>query len=539
VSAPKQIEATSEHYVALAIMNGAKAASIFVSDRTSQARISPSPDRFNPSSERLRKQFVQHLAVPQDRREELAALLDQLAVKCEAEQWNAASGPKEDDLDEIMLADMFVERHCDRFLYTEEWHQWSEYRENVWRSERTLKVFDLIRDICREMADAHRLHGSAARIASAATIAAVEKIARARRAVSAPVESWDANPYLLNTPGGVVDLRTGEMRGAQPGDRCRQRTSVAPNFDADCPKWRAHLAWAMCGDTERVEYLHRHLGMCLTGDTSEQALDFWYGGGGNGKSVVGNVMTGILDDYAVTAPMTTFAASQIERHTTELAMLRGARLVLASETEEGRHWNEQRLKELTGGQVITARFMRQDNFTFLPTFKPIIIGNHRPHFKRVDEAIRRRLHLVSFNATVSAKEKNVRLGDKLREEWPAILAWLIEGCLMWKRQGLCPPQSVLDDTAEYLSAEDPFGDWLSEECEAREGAFTANAALFKAWSSWASRHGEEPGSLRDLRERLVQRGFVIRRTNAARGVAGIRLLSRLEGTCRVTGGDTW
>ncbi len=524
-AANHKIEAETEHLSGCAIYNGAKVASIIVVNRLTGTRIAPTPARFHPSNEKRRIELARKLEVPEEWRRETPQLLDDLATQYEERQWEAGASSRDPEAehDEIMLADLFIARYSDRFLYTDEWRHWSTWDGHVWRPDRTLHVFDLARGICREIAD--RTDGTvrAGRIATAATIAAVEKIAKARRAVAAPVESWDADPYLLNTPGGVVDLRTGDLREARPSDRCRQMTAVAPDFDADCPKWRVHLRWAMTEEEDRIAYLQRHMGYCLTGNISEHSLDFWHGGGGNGKSVVMNAFAGILGDYAVTSPVTTFTASKVERHTTELAMLRGARLVTARETEEGRNWNEQRLKELTGGEPITARFMRQDNTTFMPTLKLVVVGNHRPHFRNVDEAIRRRLHLVAFNATVTAEAKNIRLGDELREEWPAILAWLVEGCLEWQRVGLQPPQSVQDDTTEYLSNEDPFSDWLAEQCEAKGATFTASAVLFEAWRAWAARHGEEPGSWRDLRERFVQRGFHVSRTEAARGIAGLRL----------------
>jgi putative DNA primase/helicase len=176
-------------------------------------------------------------------------------------------------------------------------------------------------------------------------------------------------------------------------------------------------------------------------------------------------MAGILGDYHRTAPIETFTASNSDRHPTDLAGLRGARLVSASETEEGRLWAESRIKQLTGGDMISARFMRQDFFDFLPAFKLFITGNHKPSLRSVDEAIRRRFHLIPFAVTIPPEERDPDLKVKLEAEWPGILAWLIQGCLSWQASGLRPPQAVQEATAAYLEAEDAIAAWIEERCE--------------------------------------------------------------------------
>ena len=178
-----------------------------------------------------------------------------------------------------------------------------------------------------------------------------------------------------------------------------------------------------------VRFLRQWFGYSLT-ETREHALVFVFGPGGNGKSVFLNVMTGILGDYAATATMDAFIASHGDRHSTDVAMLRGSRLVTCSETEEGRQWAEARIKQLTGGDPITARFMRQDNFTYVPQFKLTIVGNHRPLLRTVDDAQRRRFNLVPFTHKPASPDRE--LERKLRADWPAILRWAIDGCADWR-----------------------------------------------------------------------------------------------------------
>jgi putative DNA primase/helicase len=215
-------------------------------------------------------------------------------------------------------------------------------------------------------------------------------------------------------PKGVVDLRTGRRRASNPDDGTTKTTAVGPAKNTDCPLWSRFLAEATGGDAEMVRFLSQWFGYALTGDTRGHALVFVFGPGGNGKGVFLNVLTGILGDYATTATMDAFIASHGERHSTDLAMLRSARLVTASETEKGRAWAEAQIKQLTGGDLIAARFMRQDNFTFRPQFKMTIVGNHRPSLRTVDDAARRRFNLVPFTYKPAAPDQE--LERKLKPE---------------------------------------------------------------------------------------------------------------------------
>ena len=221
-----------------------------------------------------------------------------------------------------------------------------------------------------------------------------------------------------------------------------------------------------------------------------------------------NTISGILGDYHRTAAIETFTASKFDRHPTDLAGLRGARLVTAIETEEGRRWDEAKIKALTGGDKISARFMRQDYFEFGPQFKLWMAGNHKPSLRSVDESIRRRMNLLPFTVTIPPEERDRDLPEKLKAEWPGILRWMIEGCLGWQRIGLAPPQAVRDATAAYLEAEDAVGAWIEECCQCVPQAWASRRTLFAAWDRWATAAGEYVGSQRRFIQALETRGFV-------------------------------
>ena len=208
-------------------------------------------------------------------------------------------------------------------------------------------------------------------------------------------------------------------------------------------------------------------GYALTGSTKEHALFFLHGDGGNGKGVFLQTVSRLIYEYQCNAPISTFTVSQGDRHPTEIADLCGARLVTVAETEQGRQWSESLIKQLTGGDPMKARFMRQDLFEFTPQLTLVISGNHKPTLNTVDMAIRRRMNLIPFTVTIGPEEKDVDLPDKLEAEWPGILQWMIEGCLDWQKQGLAAPQSVIDATNEYLANEDALATWLLDKCETK------------------------------------------------------------------------
>jgi putative DNA primase/helicase len=275
--------------------------------------------------------------------------------------------------------------------------------------------------------------------------------------------------------------------------------------------------------SELQGFLQRLSGYALTGSTREQSLAFLYGAGANGKSTYLTTLSGLMADYATSAPMDLFTDTKFTGHPTEVASLQGARLVTAVETEEGRRWNESRLKLLTGGDRVTARFMRGDFFTFSPTFKLLIAGNHRRALRTVDEAMRRRFHMLPFTANIPPAERDPQLTEKLCTEWPGILRWAIDGCVSWNRAGLQAPETVRQASVEYLEAEDTLQQWIDDRCEFRTDAWASSAVLFADWQRYAEAAGEAAGTQKRFAQRLTSHGIQPQRTAFARGFAELRL----------------
>jgi putative DNA primase/helicase len=325
-----------------------------------------------------------------------------------------------------------------------------------------------------------------------------------------------------------VDLETGKTRESRREDYCTKIAAVRADPNCPTPLWTQFLDRVTDHDVELQNYLQRMVGYCMTGDTIEHVLFFLYGTGANGKSVFINTIVGIFNDYAVIAPMELFLQQKNPRHETELAHLWGARLVVAQEIERGRQWAEAKIKTLTGGDKITARFMRQDFFDFTPQFKIMIAGNHKPSLRGVDEAIRRRLHLIPFTITIPAEKRDHKLFEKLKPEWPGILQWMINGSIEWHKTGLAPPKAVVDASEAYFEEEDRIGQWIEEDCEEGSGFEELIAVLFTSWKQWAENNNEFCGSEKAFRQTLDERKYGRKRQGGTgkTQVTGLRLKRR-------------
>ncbi|GEP59464.1 phage/plasmid primase, P4 family [Reyranella soli] len=313
------------------------------------------------------------------------------------------------------------------------------------------------------------------------------------------------------------------LRPADRNDYITKQTAVAPDGDMPIPEWTTYLDRVTGSDKELQAYLQRVAGYCLTGSIEEHAMFFLYGSGSNGKTIFIITLAGILGDYAKTAPISTFMASKSEQHPTDLAGLQGARLVVANETDKGRRWDEAKIKMITGGDAVSARFMRQDFFTFTPQFKLLISGNHKPRLSSVDDAMRRRFHLVPFTVTIPEKERDTKLGEKLKAEWAGIFHWMIEGCREWQRIGLKPPAKVIAATANYFEEQDTIGRWMEDCCVDDPNEQCARTALFKSWERWAKANNEFVGRPAVFYDELEKQGFEPAKVDGERRYKGLNL----------------
>lgn len=430
------------------------------------------------------------------------------------------------------VADRFSRTYAAGLVYVEARKEWLQYDGTRWVVESTLLPWDLSREVCKALAieastDLELRPDQRGKVASllcsTQTIAAAERLARADRRHARAANIWDQQLLMLNTPAGVVDLRSGELRAHDPRLYMTKKAGAAPA--AECPLWERFLDRVTGGDRELADFLQRFVGSCLSGLVRDHRFIFLYGRGANGKSTFLNVLQRVLGEYAIAAPMQLFVETGVERHPTELARLEGARLVVAQEIEEGQRFKLALLKALTGGDPLTARLMRRDFFTFQPQCKLILAGNHKPSQRHVDEALRRRLCLVPFTQTIPAAERDPDLPEKLWAEAGGILRWAIDGCLMWQERGLAPPAAVVEATDAYLDDEDIFRQWLDAHVERDSKAFTPVAELRASYQLWAEAMGERFLGVKRFSQALEDHGFIRSRGegNTVRGFFGGRL----------------
>jgi putative DNA primase/helicase len=285
----------------------------------------------------------------------------------------------------------------------------------------------------------------------------------------------------------------------------------------------------MGGNAELIAFLKRAVGYSLTGDVSEQVLFFLHGSGSNGKSTFTRVVQDMLGEHATQAPPDLLIAKKNPNHPTELTSLFGARFAVCQEVEAGAFFAEVTLKQLTGGDLIAARRMREDYWRFRPTHKLWIAGNHKPNVRGTDHAMWRRIRLVPFAVTIADKAKDPHLPEKLAAELPGILRWAVEGCLEWQRAGLAPPAIVLAATEEYREEQDLIGDFVSERC-ALDPLFTCSASsLYDSYSAWCDENHQRPMSQRAVAERLKQKACTPFRGHAGRRMwRGVRVRDAQE-----------
>jgi len=423
------------------------------------------------------------------------------------------------------------------------WGQWLFWDGHRWTRDQALQHMTRARAYLRKRAEditkwaekkaegldpreAQRLEGwvksEARTLRSANTVAAVTGLARSNSASVAAPTAFDANSWLLGTPGGTVDLKTGELRLAKREDMITRLTSVAP-AKGQPTRWIEFLHEIFDGDRELIDFVQRAAGYALTGETREHKLLFFYGTGRNGKSVFLNILVHILNEYARRAHATTFLNTHGEKHPTDLAGLQGARLVVGSELPKGKSWDESAIKDLTGGDVVTARFMRGDFFDYTPQFTLMIAGNTMPSFKGVDEALRARVVLVPFTVTIPEKDRDPHLFDKLQAEAGQILSWAIEGALQWQRMGLAVPDRVAAASRDYLDGEDTLGQFLADETVESPGAWVQNSDLLLRFKQWCDAQGLQPWTSHTLTKAMKERSFQDCRRGGQRGFLGFRL----------------
>jgi putative DNA primase/helicase len=430
------------------------------------------------------------------------------------------------DRTDLRNAEMLVDWYGDRLRFVATWGKglawdgarWQLDDEARWQQAAAYTARVMFDDAITEMqaanaaGDADRVahaRGSlawAAKSQGAARLAAMATLARSFPTIVLKHTALDADPWLLNVANGTIDLRTGALREHRREDLITKLAPVAYDPKASAPTWLAFLERAMGGRGELVEFLQRLVGYALTGEVREHVLAFFYGGGANGKSTFLGTIHALLGDYATPGPRGLLFRSRGERHPTELASLHGRRFVTCSEIEEGLAFDEALVKDLTGGDPIECRRMREDFWRFDPTHKLFLAGNHKPTVRGDDEGIWRRMRLVPFTVTIPEGERDPELPAKLRAELPGILRWAVEGCVAWQRTGLEPPAAVREATKEYREENDLVGQFFRSHVIFAPACKVSRRDLRETYERACEEAGAEPLGAKRFAARLRDRG---------------------------------
>lgn len=350
------------------------------------------------------------------------------------------------------------------------------------------------------------------------------------------IADLDADPWILNTPAGVIDLRTGALHDPDPASLCTKTTSVAPAVELD-PVWSAFLDDTFGDDLELRAYVQRLVGLTLIGQVREQLLAFLHGLGANGKSTLAETLMYALGvgeaGYSIAAPSEMLMIRKHSEHPAELAQLAGARLVVCSELDDGQRFAEAKIKQLTGRDSINARFLYGQPFTFTPSHTIWLLGNHRPAARTGGMAFWRRVKLIEFSRVVPVERRDPALGDKLNAAAGTVLAWAIQGALDYLAGGIREPESVARAVASYAADQDTVGRFIEDSCHraTSEMVRCSVTELRAAYESWCREVGEEPVAAKRLSQELRDRfGVGEAKSNGRRFYTRICLLDVEENT---------
>ncbi len=409
---------------------------------------------------------------------------------------------------------------------------WFTWEGAHWVADKTGLAFDRAREFVRRQTKSPLpTEKQLMAMGRIAFVRAVDAFARADQRLAVHQGMWDADPWLLGIPGGVVDLRTGKEGNAAPAQWISRQCSVAPAKPGKpAPLWVDFLSQATNGDAETQAFLQRFAGYCLTGDVTEEMLSFIYGPGGNGKGVFVTTLTTIMADYAIAMPMEAFTAEARMPQEYYRAQMAGARLVTASETEAGRTWAESQIKEMTGNEApVSARHPYGRPFTYRPQFKLMFVGNHAPRLKGKSQAMERRLRIVPFEHEPTKPDPTLK--DKLRAEYPQVLRWMIDGCLMWRRERLGTAPAIAAKTSAYFEQQDSFGRWLAERCIVDTTLQTRPGQLYSDFKAWCHGQGEIVANNADFAETVDRaKGLQRVKVRGTQWVKGVGLKPSEEGS---------
>jgi putative DNA primase/helicase len=417
--------------------------------------------------------------------------------------------------------------------YNALWKKWLVWNGNYWEMDDGYLIHDrglqMIRGIYEEllktadMRDRLDIEKHGMQSESARRRKALIEVASWIPELNVKTDNLDTDHWLFNARNGTINLKTGEIREPRPDDLITRIANVVYDPAAECPAWKKFIMEIMNYNTDLIHFIQNAAGWAVTGDTSEQTMFILYGTGANGKSTFLNTIMNIVGDYAVATPTETFMKKTGDQITNDIARLRGTRFVTTTETEQGKRLSEPLIKQITGNDRMTARFLYGEYFNFVPTFKIWMATNHKPMIKGTDHGIWRRIKLIPFITRIEEDKQDKHLEQKLMGEGSGILNWLIEGAMRWCKEGLRTPTIIMSATAEYRAEMDVIGNFLRERCVQGQEKSIRARELFKCYQDWCIENNEHAVSERFLGLRLKELGLEQKRSNDGRYWQGVQL----------------
>lgn len=435
-------------------------------------------------------------------------------------------------------AELLIRKHGDEIRYCNAWKKWLIWDGRRWESDESNRIYELAKKIVRDLhddvlglsdyRDRIELEGHAIKSEAVRRRKSTVEAASWEQAINITSSDLDPSQWLFNVRNGTIDLQTGEFREHRKSDFISKIADVDYDPEADCPLWKAFLREIMDFRVELIEFLQIAVGWTMTGDVSEQTMFMLFGSGANGKSTFLNALIELMGEYAISTPTETFMKKNGDQMSNDIARLRGTRLVTTIEAEQGRKLSEPLIKQITGNDRMTARFLYGEYFDFSPTFKIYMATNHKPLIRGTDYGIWRRIKLIPFTVTIPKEKQDGKLQEKLRAEYSGILNWMIEGCRKWHENGLIAPAEITEATDSYRSEMDALGSFLRERCIQGVGVTIRARELFRSYQEWCEEANERALSERFFGMRLEELGLERTRTQEARYWKGIGLKAQLE-----------
>ena len=461
------------------------------------------------------------------------------SVNGSPEQAKVSADPRLADVRSVHQTDLgnsglLASWHGAELRYCPAWGKWLAWDGTRWRIDDTGAVYRMAVETVRELYalagkiddqdERKRVATHAFKCESKARLDAMVALAATNAALVIQPDALDTDGMLLNVENGTLDLRTGELRKHRREDLITKIVPTGYDCGAHCSSWFRFLHRIFQRDQQLINFVHRAVGYSLTASVSEQCLFMLHGDGANGKSTLIETVLHLLGDYALMTPGDTLLAKRNDGIPNDIARLQGRRFVAAIATDENRRLAESRIKSLTGGDTITARFMRAEFFDFQPEFKLWLATNHLPRVRGSDLAMWRRIRLIPFHYTFSEKETDPDfLKSLIATELPGILRWSVMGCLDWQKQRLNPPKQVTAATDEYRAGENQVARFIDECCVTGERCEALARPLYQAYRAWSANAGEDALTEKAFAQRMSRCGSTKRRKTRGWTYEGIGL----------------